>query len=81
MCNGNYISIGIILEQKKEGRHHVICYISKTLDASQRNYTTTEKEMLAVVYAFERLRQYLICSKVVMFTDHSTLKFLMTKRK
>ena len=36
--------------------------------------------MMAVVYVFERLRQYLICSKVVVFTDHSTLKFLMTKR-
>ena len=58
----------------------MICYISKTLDRAQRNYTTTEKEMLAFFYAFEKLRQYLICSKVVVYTDHSALKFLMTKR-
>ena len=79
MCDASDISVGAFLGQKKEGRHHVIFYISKTLDPAHRNYTTTKKEMLAVVYAFERLRQYVICSKVV-FTDHSALKFLMTLR-
>ena len=80
MCDASDIFVGAVLEQKKERKHHVICYISKTLDPAQRNYSTTEKEMLAVVYAFKRPHQYLICSKVVVFTDSSALKFLMTKR-
>ena len=79
MCNASDIFIGAVLGQKKEG-HHVIYYINRTLDLAQRNYSTTEKKMLAVVYAFERLRRYLICSKDVVFTYHSALKFLMTKR-
>ncbi len=70
MCDASDVSVGAVLGQKKEDKHHVICYISKTLDQAQRNYTTTEKEMLAVVYAFEKLRQYLISSKVVLYTDY-----------
>nr|GEZ07860.1 reverse transcriptase domain-containing protein [Tanacetum cinerariifolium] len=44
------------------------------------NYTTTEKEMLAVVYAFEKFRSYLIMNKSIVYTDHSTLKYLFSKK-
>lgn len=74
MYDASDVSVGAILRQKKDGMHHVICYIIKTLDLAQRNYTTTETDMLAVVYAFERLRQYLICSRVVVYKDHLALK-------
>ncbi|KAK5824852.1 hypothetical protein PVK06_019637 [Gossypium arboreum] len=54
-------------------------YASKTLTATQENYTTTEKELLAVVFAFDKFRSYLISSKVIVYTNHSALRYLLTK--
>ena len=59
---------------------HVICYASKTLNDAQLNYYTTEKELLAVVFAFDKFRPYLIGSKVLIYTDHASLKYLLTKK-
>ncbi|ERN04558.1 hypothetical protein AMTR_s04509p00000770, partial [Amborella trichopoda] len=53
---------------------------SKTLVDAQINYTTTEKELLAVVFAFEKFRSYLVGTKVVVYTDHSAIKYLITKK-
>ena len=50
------------------------------MNEAQRNYTTTEKELLAVVYALDKLRAYLVESDIIIFTDHSTLKYLLTKQ-
>ncbi|GJR46410.1 reverse transcriptase domain-containing protein [Tanacetum coccineum] len=55
-------------------------YASKTMTEAETNYTTTEKEMLAVVYAFEKFRSYLIMNKSVVYTDHSALKYLFNKK-
>ena len=52
---------------------------AKTLNEAQRNYTTMEKELLAVVYVLDKFRSYLIRSEIVIFTDHSALKYLLTK--
>ncbi|GJZ92807.1 reverse transcriptase domain-containing protein [Tanacetum coccineum] len=57
-----------------------IHYASKTMTEAESNYTTTEKEMLAVVYAFEKFRSYLIMNKSVVYTDHSALKYLFNKK-
>nr|GEX68069.1 reverse transcriptase domain-containing protein [Tanacetum cinerariifolium] len=57
-----------------------IHYASKTLIEAESNYTTTEKEMLAVVYAFEKFWSYLIMNKSIVYTDHSALKYLFTKK-
>ncbi|GJT02350.1 reverse transcriptase domain-containing protein [Tanacetum coccineum] len=57
-----------------------IHYASKTMTEAETNYTTTEKEMLAVVYAFEKFRSYLIMNKSVVYTDHSALKYLFNKK-
>ena len=46
----------------------------------QKNYTTTEKELLAVVYAIDKFRSYLVGSKVIVYTDHAALKYLLTKQ-
>nr|GEU61487.1 transposon Ty3-I Gag-Pol polyprotein [Tanacetum cinerariifolium] len=57
-----------------------IHYASKTMTDAQAHYTTTEKELLAVVYAFEKFRPYLVLSKNIVYTDHSTLKYLFNKQ-
>ena len=53
--------------------------MSKVLNDAQLNYATTEKELLAIVYAFEKFRSYFIGSKVIIFTDHAAIKYLLTK--
>ncbi|XP_057784799.1 uncharacterized protein LOC131002326 [Salvia miltiorrhiza] len=60
MCDASDITIGAALGQKRDKIFHVIYYASRTLDKAQVNYTVTEKEMLAVVYAFDKFRAYLI---------------------
>ncbi|CAA7037213.1 unnamed protein product [Microthlaspi erraticum] len=51
-----------------------------TLDDAQSRYATTEKELLAVVFAFEKFRSYLVGSKVIVHTDHAALRYLMAKK-
>ena len=80
MCNASDLVVGAVLRQRVEGKPYVVYYASKTLNEAQRNYTTTEKELLAVVYALDKFRSYLIGSDIVIFTDHSALKFLLTKQ-
>nr|GEW52890.1 reverse transcriptase domain-containing protein [Tanacetum cinerariifolium] len=53
---------------------------SKTMTKAQVHYTMTEKEMLTVVYAFEKFRSYLVLSKSIVYTDHSALKYLLSKQ-
>nr|CAN60998.1 hypothetical protein VITISV_010331 [Vitis vinifera] len=55
-------------------------YRSKTLNEAQRNYTTIEKELLAVVFALDKFRAYLVGFFIVVFIDHSTLKYLLTRQ-
>ena len=58
----------------------MIYYASKTLDSTQANYTTTEKEFLVVVFALEKFRSYIVGSSVTIFTDHTALKYLFSKQ-
>ncbi|GKB57864.1 reverse transcriptase domain-containing protein [Tanacetum coccineum] len=53
---------------------------SKTMTDAQAHYMTMEKELLAVVYAFEKFRPYLVLSKTIVYTDHSALKYLLAKQ-
>ncbi|GJY64542.1 reverse transcriptase domain-containing protein [Tanacetum coccineum] len=50
------------------------------MNEAQENYTTTEKELLAVVFAFDKFRQYMVLSKTIFFTDHSALRYLFIKQ-
>jgi hypothetical protein len=59
---------------------HVIYYASKTLNDAQLNYSTTEKELLAVVFALDKFRSYLLGSKVLVYSDHVALKYLLFKK-
>ncbi|RVX18526.1 Retrovirus-related Pol polyprotein from transposon 17.6 [Vitis vinifera] len=69
-----------VLGQREDGKPYVIYYASKTLNEAQRNYTTIEKELLAVVFALDKFRAYLVGSFIIVFTDHSALKYLLTKQ-
>ncbi|RVX05732.1 Retrovirus-related Pol polyprotein from transposon opus [Vitis vinifera] len=80
MCDVSDFAIGAVLGQREDGKPYVIYYASKTLNEAQRNYTTTEKELLVVVLALDKFRAYLVWSFIVVFTDHSTLKYLLTKQ-
>ena len=66
--------------QREDGKPYVIYYASKTLNETQRNYTTTKKELLTVVFALDKFRDYLVGSFIVVFTDHFALKYLLTKQ-
>ncbi|GKA01657.1 reverse transcriptase domain-containing protein [Tanacetum coccineum] len=78
MCNASDFAIGAVLGQCHEKHFRPIHYASKTMNEAESHYTTTEKEMLAVVYAFEKFQSYLILNKV--YTDHSALKYLFAKK-
>ena len=58
----------------------MIYYASKSLNSAQMNYTTTEKELLAVVFACDKFRFYLVGSPVVVFSDHAALQYLLSKK-
>ncbi|GJX62138.1 reverse transcriptase domain-containing protein [Tanacetum coccineum] len=70
-----------VLGRGIEKHFRPIHYASKTMISKETNYTTTEKEMLAVVYAFEKFRSYLIMNKSVVYTDHSALKYSSQERR
>nr|GEW88146.1 reverse transcriptase domain-containing protein [Tanacetum cinerariifolium] len=80
MCDASDFAIGAVLGQRQEKDFRPIHYASKTMTEEKSNYTTTEKEMLAVVYAFEKFRSYLILNKSIVYTDHSAVKYLFSKK-
>ncbi|CAM8908355.1 unnamed protein product [Rhodiola kirilowii] len=81
MCDASDYAVGAVLGQREEKKPVVIYYASRTLDAAQRNYSTTEKELLAVVFALEKFRSYLLGTKVTVFSDHAAIRYLMTKKE
>src|SRR4051812_19087442 len=80
MCDASDFAVGAVLGQRVDKKLNVIHYASKTLDSAQRNYATTEKEFLAVVFACDNFRQYIVDFKVIIHTDHAAIKYLMTKK-
>nr|GEU76600.1 reverse transcriptase domain-containing protein [Tanacetum cinerariifolium] len=80
MCDASDFASGAVLGQRKTKHFQPIQYASKTMTEAQIHYTTTEKEMLAVVYAFEKFWPYLVFSKSIVYTDHSALKYLLSKQ-
>nr|GEZ63816.1 reverse transcriptase domain-containing protein [Tanacetum cinerariifolium] len=80
MCDASDFAIGAVVGKQHEKHFKPIHYDSKTMNDAETNYTTIEKEMLAVVYAFEKFRSYLIMNKSIVHTDHSALKYLFAKK-
>jgi hypothetical protein len=73
-------AVGAVLSQSKDKKYYAISYACKTLIGPQLNYATTEKELLTVVFAIEKFRSYLVGIMVIVYTDHATLKYLLTKK-
>ncbi|GKE41752.1 reverse transcriptase domain-containing protein [Tanacetum coccineum] len=80
MCDASDFAVGVVLGQKDGKNFHPIYFASKTLNPAQQKYTVTEKELMAVVFAFNKFRSYLILSKTIVHTDHSALKHLFKKQ-
>ena len=59
MCDAGDFAVGVILQQRNEGRLDVIAHACRTFDDAQRNYATTDKEVLVVVFVFDKFRSYL----------------------
>ena len=81
MCDASDYAVGAVLGQRVDRVPHAIYYASKTLSDAQLNYTTTEKELLAVVFSLEKFRSYLLGSKIIIYTDHAALRYLLEKKK
>ncbi|RDY02571.1 Retrovirus-related Pol polyprotein, partial [Mucuna pruriens] len=81
MCDASNLALGAILGQKaRVGQPmHVITYASRTMDSTQQNYTTNEKELLAIVFTLDKFRSYLLGSKIIVFPDHAALRYLLKK--
>ncbi|GJZ12245.1 putative nucleotidyltransferase, ribonuclease H, partial [Tanacetum coccineum] len=80
MCDASDFAVGAVLGQRIDGKFKPIYYASKTLNNAQEHYPTTEKELLAVVFSFDKFRTYLVLSKTIVYTDHSALKYLFSKQ-
>ena len=79
MCDASDYAVGAVLGQRREKMFRVVYYSSRTLNDAQLNYTT-EKEMLAVVFACDKFRSYIIGSRVIIYTDHAAIRYLFAKK-
>jgi hypothetical protein len=80
MCDSSNYAVGAVLGQCIEKLPHVIYYASRTLNDAQLNYSTTENELLAVIFALDKFRSYLLGSKIIIYSDHEALKYLFSKK-
>ncbi|GJT90065.1 reverse transcriptase domain-containing protein [Tanacetum coccineum] len=80
MCDASDFAVGAVLGQKDGKNFHPIYFASKTLNPAQQKYTVTEKELMAVVFALDKFRSYLILSKTIVHTNHLALRHLFKKQ-
>jgi hypothetical protein len=80
MCDASDYAVGAVLGQHINKLPHVIYYVSRTLNNAQLNYSTIEKELLAVVFTLDKFRSYLLGSKIIIYSDHAALKYLFSKK-
>ena len=81
MCDASDYAIGDVLGQRIDKMFRAIYYASKTFNEAQENYSTTEKEMLAMVFACEKFRPYILGSYIIIHIDHAAIKYLMAKKE
>ena len=80
MCDASDYAMIAVLGQRTEKMFKAIYYASKTFNEAQKNYSTTEKEMLAMVFSYEKFRPYILGSRVIILTDHAAIRYLMAKK-
>lgn len=80
MCDASGVALGVVLGQRRDKILHPIYFASKALNEAQKNYTVTEQELVAVVFAFEKFRSYFLGMRVIVHIDHSSLRYLMAKK-
>ena len=80
MCDASDYAMGAVLGQRTKNIFRAIYYAGKTFNEAQENYSTTEKEMLAMVFAFEKFRPYILGSRVIVHIDHAAIKYPMAKK-
>ena len=81
MCDASDFAMGAVLGQRKEKTFRAIYYASRTFNEAKENYSTTKNEMLAIVFACEKFRPYILGSHIIVHTDHATIKYLMSKKE
>ena len=81
MCDASDFAMGAVLGQRKDKIFRAIYYARRTFNEAQENYSATEKEMLAIVFACEKFRPYILGSHIIVHTDHAAIKYLMSKKE
>ena len=81
VCDASNYAVGVVLGQWTKKKSTATWYASKTLAKAQMNYTTTKKELLAMVYALEKFWPYVLESKIIIYTDHAVLKYFFSKKE
>ena len=80
MCNASDYVVGVALGQRKESKPFVIYYSIRILNSAQMNYNTIEKELIAVIFTLDEFWPHLIGSLSIVYSDHATVRYLMSKR-
>ena len=81
MCDASDYAMGAVLGHKANKMFKAIYYSSKTFNEAQENYSTTENEMLAMVFSCEKFKPYILGSHAIIQTDHAAIKYLMAKKE
>ena len=81
MCDASDYAMGDVLGQRTDKVFRAIYYVNKTFNEAQENYSTTEKEMLTIIFACEKFRPYILGSHIIIHTDHAAIKNLMAKKE
>ena len=80
MCDANNYSVQAVLGQRKDKIFHSIYYTSKTLLMLSSIIPPLKKELLTIVFVFDKFKAYLVSIKVTIYTDHAAIKYLILKK-
>lgn len=80
MCDASDYAVGAVLGKRKDKKLYIINYASRTLDVAQLNYATTKKELFTIVFAIDKFRSYLVGAKIIVYTDHAAIRYLLRKK-